>query len=1068
VADLTSNLIVRLIDGVSAPARAAGHAIRGMRDSVAAASGRIATAQTNVRAAVEANAQRMDAMRGRMFGAAAGAYVLTKAISAPISAAMDFESAMADVRKVVDFDTPAAFKAFQTDVIAMSKRIPMAAKDLSAIVASAGQAGIPRDELLRFTEMAAKVGIAFDISADQAGESLAKMMTGLGLSITEVSALSDAMNHLSNNQASTAADILDVVRRVGATAKQYGFAAEEVSAFASAMLAAGAESEVAATSFRNMGKALSKGSSATNRQAGALQTLGLDAVAVAKRMQEDAVGTTIDVLERIGKLPAEMQAAVSSDLFGDEARALGPLLTNLDLLRTSLGLVADETKYLGSAQKEYEVRSKTAANNLQLFRNQITAASIAIGNALLPGLTATLEALRPFVEAVERLATDFPELTSGIVAVTAGLMGLRLAAIGAGYAGLLLKGGLLTALVPALSLAKGVTRLGKVAGKAASPVRRLARVFRREVPRATVASVAGMTLVDQAVSRTARTAKAASATMIKGMSAVRVANAGASMAMIAGMGSSSAAAASAAAAQSRRGIAGAFRGVGASVAAVVAAPIAAALRGLPAVARVAAKGVKLALLGSGIGAVLVGIGAAATWVANNWEGITVAVEAFSGEFGRSMKELYPDGEPGVVRFIREIVEGFDTLTGAIDPDGGKWAQWGIAAGKQAVDLTEKIEKLIAAFTKLFGFVDKISTPSPIEKKLSGYEDQFKNWIGGKVPYLKDVLDGPGAWWEANTPDTGSAAVDAAERLAVAERKVAEAREQLEALPPPNPMPAAIDPLSGPRSEIKARIAALTEEREAVTRALREATEGLSPADALQAALRTAAALAEKEAEIAEARQRLASLPPANPVLGDFDPLAPQRAAIETEMAALSGQKERIERELAAATSLLPAQAQADMQAYVAAIRGQGDAAITEAARIAARLKDTLNITLTPRISLPNMPTVSAPSVAAPEARARGGPVRAGEEYLVGEEGPELFRPRRSGEIVPNGAFEPPEEVYRSLRPAAAGQEASRSLSIGDIVVHVTGVNADRPADVGRQIGEAIRRRLDGEFADVFG
>jgi phage-related protein len=38
------------------------------------------------------------------------------------------------------------------------------------------------------------------------------------------------------------------------------------------------------------------------------------------------------------------------------------------------------------------------------------------------------------------------------------------------------------------------------------------------------------------------------------------------------------------------------------------------------------------------------------------------------------------------------------------------------------------------------------------------------------------------------------------------------------------------------------------------------------------------------------------------------------------------------------------------------------------------------------------------------ARAMGGPVTSGTSYLVGEQGPELFTPNRSGQIVPNGAL----------------------------------------------------------------
>lgn len=39
-----------------------------------------------------------------------------------------------------------------------------------------------------------------------------------------------------------------------------------------------------------------------------------------------------------------------------------------------------------------------------------------------------------------------------------------------------------------------------------------------------------------------------------------------------------------------------------------------------------------------------------------------------------------------------------------------------------------------------------------------------------------------------------------------------------------------------------------------------------------------------------------------------------------------------------------------------------------------------------------------------EARQYGGPVMAGESYLVGENGPELFTPKHSGAIIPNGSF----------------------------------------------------------------
>ena len=441
MATLTSSLVVRLIDQVSGPARAVATSILGIEK--ASKGGDFGA---RLAGAVERNNAALDNARGKLFDAVAGFYALKGAIGAPVKAAMDFESAMADVRKVVDFPTPQAFKDFQAQLVEMSKTVPLSVNGLAQIAAAAGQAGIAGEDIIRFTEAAAKVGVAFDISADQAGDAMAKMMTGLGMSIDETVLLSDAMNHLSNAQASKASEILDVVRRVGAQSKQFGYTATEVSAFASAMISAGAESEVAATSFRNMGIALTRGASATKRQRGAFETLGLDAEKVAKKMQEDAVGTTVKVLEQISKLPKEMQAAISSDLFGNEARALGPLLTNLQLVRDSLALVDEQSKFAGSSFKEFAIRSETFASTLQTFDNSLTALKISIGTALIPVIENLMGTLGPLMERFTAFSDAHPQLIGGLLAAAGGMVAVKVAAAGLRFVGLLGKGGALSML----------------------------------------------------------------------------------------------------------------------------------------------------------------------------------------------------------------------------------------------------------------------------------------------------------------------------------------------------------------------------------------------------------------------------------------------------------------------------------------------------------------------------------------------------------------------------------------------------------------------------------------------
>lgn len=447
-----AQLIVSLLDRLSGPAKA------------------ISGTLSRLYAMQAKNTAALDQMRGRMLDAMGAGYALARSLSAPINAAVAYESTLADVAKVVSFDTPQAFAQMGKDIRELSLRIPMAADGLGQIVAAAGQSGIANNELLRFTELAAKVGVAWDISADQAGEALAKLKTALGRSIDDTALLADSINHLGNNSAASAPKILDVVRRVAPMASQFGMTAEEVAALGAAMTGAGFESEVASTSILNIGRALTRGSGATARQAKAFKTLGLSSKAVAKSMQSDAMGTLQGVLERIGRLPADMRASLVSDLFGDEARALGPLISNGKLLGDTLDLIGDKSQYAGSAAKEFETRSKTSANNMQLFRNRVTDLAISVGDALLPALNRVMDTLGPAITGISDLAERFPALTAGIIGATAAVVAFRIALTALRFAGLYALGGLISSAIGFTTFAGAATAVGAALAAISAPV----------------------------------------------------------------------------------------------------------------------------------------------------------------------------------------------------------------------------------------------------------------------------------------------------------------------------------------------------------------------------------------------------------------------------------------------------------------------------------------------------------------------------------------------------------------------------------------------------------------------
>ena len=537
-------------------------------------------------------------------GAAIAATAIGVGLIASTKAAIDFESSISQVRKVVDgLDSPDSLQEIRQEILQLSKEMPITAQGFAEIYAAAGATGVARSEIQAFAVDVAKMSIAFDMTAEEAGQAMGKMRASMGLSQKDVVLLADAMNLLDANGASAAKQLVDFALRSGAIGQQAGLSAVQTTAFGSAMIGAGVETEVAATSFNNMVKALSKGESITDRQVSALQRLGLasniaadgerdmtaavqresnrrleiiqdesdrqqnelrkryrrqlqlledqwedesdayadslndqaeaqikalqrqadaqikalqsqsegneaavdaqiqlirdnledqvDAIrdgtdkqlkvqqraerdkrqlikdemdermkeeaealekinqqrieaekagtkealdaakaiadaggaeagkALAKRLQDDALGTIRDVFKKISELAPEERISVISDLFGDEARGLTPLINNLGALEKALGLVGDESAYAGSMTKEYNVQAGTTANQLQLLMNAITPLQIAIGDSLVPALAKTVELLTPLINGMTAFAQTNPAITALVTTVSA-------------------------------------------------------------------------------------------------------------------------------------------------------------------------------------------------------------------------------------------------------------------------------------------------------------------------------------------------------------------------------------------------------------------------------------------------------------------------------------------------------------------------------------------------------------------------------------------------------------------------------------------------------------------------
>lgn len=383
--------------------------------------------------AISAESDKRQAMRGQLGGTMAA--VMT--VAAPVKMAVDYESVMADVKKVTKFDAP-GFKNFSNDLLSMSETIPMSATGLAEIAAAAGQAGIAEHELLRFTKDAAVMAVAFDITAQEAGSAMTGLRTNFKLSQDEVILLGDSFNALANSMDAKAGTIVNFANRVGGTASIYKFTGQQVGALAATFAASKVDVESAATATNFLFARLGTADEGTDKAKNALNSIGMSGKSLAKAFKQDAQGALLQFLQRV-KQSKDPMRVLNAVLGAEHAPKIAKLMNNLDLYNEALGKVANQSDYAGSMDEEYAARCETTANALQLAANKANRLGITLGSVVLPAIVSTLETVGPYVTAFTDFAAKHEGATTAVVGLVAGLVAVKAVSIPVLYVTSLLK-----------------------------------------------------------------------------------------------------------------------------------------------------------------------------------------------------------------------------------------------------------------------------------------------------------------------------------------------------------------------------------------------------------------------------------------------------------------------------------------------------------------------------------------------------------------------------------------------------------------------------------------------------
>lgn len=333
--------------------------------------------------------------------------------------AVKFEDAMADVAKVANVEIGTAeFDKLGDSAKSLSKFLAIDAVEAGGLMANLAQGGVAIQDLDKVSKIAGKVGVAFGISADLAGESFIKTQNALGGTISDTEKLMDSINELGNTTAASSDKIITFMSSGGsASARAANVSGEAMAAFGAQFISMGKSGEESATIMsRFVKKAM-----LSNQ----LRSVFDEAGGGAEGM--------FAILEKGVSLTGKNQDAYFKQ-FGEYGLQVQLLAKNMDGLRKTYDTATDSVKTSGSVLKEFENRSNTTAFKMKKAKAEFMDAAITLGSALLPVITDLAKSLTPIITSISKWMKENKELTGTIVKVVAVVGAGSLALSGLSYA----------------------------------------------------------------------------------------------------------------------------------------------------------------------------------------------------------------------------------------------------------------------------------------------------------------------------------------------------------------------------------------------------------------------------------------------------------------------------------------------------------------------------------------------------------------------------------------------------------------------------------------------------------
>lgn len=351
--------------------------------------------------------KQSSAIASGAFGLAKSSAVVGTGIMAPLiyagKEAAEFEAKMVGLGKVANIDLgDKRLENLATQAKEGAYHLGRMPSEVAATMKALKQSGLAVNELKDIAIFTGEAGVAFDMTADKAGDAFGSIRSAMGLSLNETKAVFDAVNEISNKMKAEPEKLISFFTAGGSgVASALKIQGNEIAAFGATLIQAGKSGEEAATLLERAAK----------------NTMAKKALnAVYERGGKGTKGL-LNVLQTGIDLPEKRQQAYFKQ-FGEYSLEIRNLASNMNKpggLRDALALVSSEEKYAMGVHKEFTAVQKSTLEQARKEWVNFKVAVIEFGTQGLPVFRQLLTDIKPVITEIGGWIRQNPELTGTLI-----------------------------------------------------------------------------------------------------------------------------------------------------------------------------------------------------------------------------------------------------------------------------------------------------------------------------------------------------------------------------------------------------------------------------------------------------------------------------------------------------------------------------------------------------------------------------------------------------------------------------------------------------------------------------